>query len=117
MELKSSAVWKEFPAKIGNIDINITEDLNIVRDIWNVEGKIRCPRNKYENTREMILFRRNKKIILKYTTTNGDAYVAGDVHFPLVVSPKILDGTQALAYSGVEFTIKGTMLHPQLPLL
>ena len=117
LELKSGCVWKQFPAKIGNIDIDITENLNVVRDSWTVEGKIRCPRNKYENTSEMVLFRQNKNIVIKYTTSNGDIYIAGDMHYSLQVSTKILDGTQASAYSGVEFSIKGAMYHPQLPQL
>ena len=117
LELKSGKAWKEFPARMGNIEIDVTEETNVVHDSWAVSGKIRCPRKAYENTREMILFRLNKKIVVKYTTANGDVLVVGDMQYPVTVRQKIVPGTTASAYSGVEYQLAGAQYHPQLPLL
>ena len=117
LELKSGKAWKEFPARIGNIEIDVTEETNVVHDSWTVSGKIRCPRKAYENTREMILFRQNRKILVKYTTTNGDVMVVGDMQYPVIVTHKLLNGAAASAYSGVEYQLTGAQKHPQLPLL
>ena len=117
LELKSGCAWKQFPSRIGNIEIDIAEVENVVRDSWTISGKIRCPRKAYENTREMILFRRNNKIIVKYTTTNGDVLVVGSKEYPITVTQKLLTGVQASEYSGVEYTLKGAQYCPQLPIL
>jgi hypothetical protein len=117
LALKSGSAWKEFPAKIGNIEIDVSQVENVVHDSWTISGKIRCPRKAYQNTREMILFRMYNKIIVKYTTANGDVLVIGTKQYPITVTQKILTGVQASEYSGVEYTLSGAQYSPQLPLL
>lgn len=117
LALKNGETWKEFPSHIGNIEINITEETNIVHDLWVINGKIRCPRKSYETIMEMIMFRYNNKILLKYTTANGDVMVVGDFQYPIKISQKIIQGTTASDYSGVEFLLNGIQFHPQLALL
>lgn len=117
LELKQGRLWREFPARIGNIEIDITELTDVVHDTWTIAGKIRCPRKAYENTLEMVLFRRNRKILVKYTTANGDVLVVGNMQYPIIVTHKILNGATASAYSGVEYQLAGAQFHPQLPLL
>lgn len=117
LELKSGCQWKKFPAKIGNIEIEVTEQTNVVRDIWEVSAKIRCPRKEYETTNEMMVFRRKRKVLLKYITANGDVNVVGTLQFPLSVTYKILNGILGSGFAGVEFLATGLQYCPQLPLL
>ncbi len=117
LELKSGCAWKQFPARIGNIEIDVTEVENVVHNSWTIAGKIRCPRKAYENTKEMILFRTFKKILVKYTTANGDVFLIGTQQYPITVTNKLIPGTLASEYSGVEYILKGAQYSPQLPIL
>jgi len=108
--------WKQFPAVRGNIAIEVTEDIVNGSPIYNVQGTIRCPRKRYATTPEMVALR-GQRIIVQYTTANGDTLVVGDADNPLTVTHRILNPSGASGYSGVEFRITGTLTHPELPLL
>ena len=116
VNFKKNKFWVEFNASLGNIDISVQENEVNGTSLFNVAGKIRCPRQKFEKVTEMNI-PSGKRILLKYNTINGDILVAGDRENTIKVTAKILNPKDASGYSGVEYTLVGTMKHAELPLL
>lgn len=116
IHLRGNKSWTDFPASLGNIDISVTENEINGSSLFNIDGKIRCPRQKYENMPEMIHFR-SRRILVKYVTANGDVLVVGDKENSIKATHKILNPKDASGFSGVEYTLTGVMKHPELPLL
>lgn len=112
VNFKQNRNWVEFNASLGNIDITVSESET---NLFSIDGKIRCPRQKFENLRDMIVLK-NKSIIVKYETVNGDILVVGDASNPIKVKHKILNPSQASGYSGVEYSLSGVMTHEELPI-
>lgn len=116
VNFKMNRNWVEFNASLGNIDISVSETETSGDSLFSIDGKIRCPRQKFENSREMVIFKK-KRILVKYETINGDILVIGDAENPIKATHKILNPTQPSGYSGVEYTLSGVMTHEELTIL
>lgn len=114
--LKKSDAWKEFPAKIGKISINIVPEVQNSLSLYKVSGDITCPRNKFSRSSDMF-YLADKKIIIRRTTANGDITIVGDMENPISVTAELLNPPSAAGFSGVRYLLSGTMKHPELPLL
>jgi hypothetical protein len=116
VNLPGNRDWVNFDARIGNIEINVTENSENGLSFFNVEGKIRCPRSIFADVGSFH-FNTNLPVLIKYFTTNGDVLVVGDKENPVRVNLKMLNPAQASGFSGAEYTLTGVMKHPELPLL
>lgn len=116
INLRPNRNWFDFPASIGNIEIYVVESDANGTSMFSVDGKIRCPRVKSGDVPKIIDFR-NKPIIVKYTTGNGDVLVVGDKEDPIKVTRKIINPKDVAGYSGVEYSLSGVMKHSELNIL
>lgn len=113
--LPADKPWKEIPATPGKIEILVSPVTENGLTTYQVSGTIYCPRPKLSRYNEFSLFKRNK-ILLKYTTGNGDILVAGDKETPLTVVAENVNPSAANGYSGTKLIISGIMIHPELVL-
>jgi hypothetical protein len=115
VEILSGKSWTDFPHTPGKIDITVVPDEG-VNPLYTVSGTIYCARGNQEKYND-ITSKRLKKILLKYTTGNGDVLVAGDKLNPLTVRIENVNPSAANGYSGTKITISGVMTHPELVLI
>ena len=105
--------WEKLPATPGKIEIAVPPTEESGLKLYPVTGTIYCPRYalaKYSDLK----FSQQNKILLKYTTRNGDVLVAGDTENPVTLISENVNPSQANGYSGAKLTISGTMTHPEL---
>lgn len=113
---KPNTDWTDFDTLPGKIDISVEEIKNSGISLFEVSGKIKVSRQKFENTPEMVKFRQSK-VLVKFITGNGDVLVVGDRENPVTITHKIINPSGVDTASGVEYNLTGTQKHPELPLL
>lgn len=105
--------WTAFKSGLGHIQLDVVRDGT---GLHKVSGEIRCARHLFANREEMN-FPDGKKILVRKTLANGDILVSGDLENPISVTAEILTPSEASGFSGVRYTLSGTMNHPELPVL
>lgn len=108
--------WHDFNASPGKMEIMVEESESNSLPIHTASGTIHSPRFQFERYTDMIQLKA-RKILLRYTTANGDVMVVGDKENPIKVMVDILNPSNASGFSGVKFTLSGVMKHAELPLL
>ena len=112
--LKNMEQWKEFPAKIGKISINITPELKNRLIFHRVAANNTCPRLAFDSFNDMNTLN-GKKIIIRRTTANGDKTIIGDTENYILIVSELLTPSTTSEFSGVRYTLSGLMKHPELP--
>lgn len=116
ISLSASKTWTDFKATPGKIEMVVTPVDGSGQTPYVVNGTIYCPRFALTHYNELTKFR-FRKVLVKYTTGNGDVLVAGDKENPLKVVAENVNPSQANGYSGTKLTISGLMNHPELVLV
>jgi len=116
LSIASGQGWKNLPASPGRIEIVVAENNQNGLSSYPVSGTIYCPRFQFDHYTDMVQLKA-RRILLKYTTANGDVLVVGDKQNPITVTAEQLNPASATGYCGVKFTLSGTMTHSELPLL
>jgi len=107
--------WVELPASPNKIQVTVTPtDENGITS-YTIDAVVLCPTPKLTTRDDLKRFNRHK-ILLKFTTANGEVLVVGDKENPLKLIIEKLTPSEANGYSGSKFTISGINRHPALTL-
>lgn len=115
LAIQNSWEWRHIQNTPGKIEITVTP-VDETGSAYTVAGTIYCARFNQARYGAFTNFPR-RKVLIKYTTANGDVLVVGDKQTPLSVKAENLNPSQANGYSGTKLTISGTMKHPELVLM
>jgi len=115
IDFVGSKTWMEFPATPKKIQVTVTPtDENGITS-YTIGAVILCPTPKVSERDELKRLIRHR-ILLKFTTANGEVLVVGDKDHPLKLTIEKIIPTEANGYSGSKFTISGINTHPELTL-
>jgi hypothetical protein len=114
ISLIKGKVWKDFQATPGKIEITVTPT-DVTNNLYTVSGTIFIPKLHELTFCEKIQFK-SRRILIEYTTNNGDVLIAGDKENSIRALVEDVTPSAASGYSGHKITISGTMKHTSLPL-
>jgi hypothetical protein len=105
--------WVEFPATPNKIQVTVTPKPSNGKTLYDVNAVVFCPTPKLEKFSQLQSLEM-RKILLRYTTANGETLVVGDKSNPLKVTIEKITPSQANGYSGTKFNMTCTMTHSEL---
>lgn len=113
---KVSNPWRPFKSGMGKISLQAVPETTSGVTLYRISGEIQCARYLFGSKEEMLLLNQRRGLI-RITLANGEILVAGDLDNPLTVIAEILTPSSASGFSGVKYTLTGTLTHPEIPLL